>query len=167
MKFVMLLKFLETSLIGKALNFGFNEYGFESRVSNIHYPLIFLLNHIKLSSAKKKFKFSLPFYQKLLKYLIIFKRIGVINHFHITCEKGFKFKVVIYLLYLDKCSTAKNYKIMSRPGKYFYISHNALKLLSKRTRASIFTLSTSRGVMTHQTALLNKIGGTLIGSYTS
>ena len=29
--------FVEASLIGKALNFGFNDYGFDSRASNLKY----------------------------------------------------------------------------------------------------------------------------------
>jgi len=77
-----------------------------------------------------------------------------------------QFEVIIYLLYWKSYPTARNYKLMSRPGKYFYISHQALRLLSKKTHASVFLLSTSRGIITHRNALLNNIGGILMGSYT-
>ena len=56
---------METSLIGKALNFGFNECEFESRVSNIYsYSLNYTLNQININLKKRNLKFYIRNTQK-------------------------------------------------------------------------------------------------------
>lgn len=47
---------METSLIGKALDFGSKECGFESLVSKImpYDPIAFLVNHINFSIITKR-----------------------------------------------------------------------------------------------------------------
>ena len=52
---------METSLIGKALTFGFREYRFESYVSNfitiLSNPYAYFISHLKIGLAKKSYYF--------------------------------------------------------------------------------------------------------------
>lgn len=157
---------METSLIGKALDFGSNEYGFESHVSKLHkYSPTFLLNQINLHAARKSCKLTTNYSKKLLKYLIIFKQIGLITSFVLKQKNLIKKNVDIYLFYYNLLPLCKHYKLMTRPSRKFYISFKGLRLLNKRTHSSVFLISTHRGLITHQQALKFKIGGMLIGFF--
>lgn len=60
---------METSLIGKAADFGSEEYGFESHVSNMFAnSSINTINHINLNLKKKKLKFEFKFNKKKLSH---------------------------------------------------------------------------------------------------
>ncbi len=64
---------METSLIGKALDFGSNDCGFESRVSNIfyNYSYNYVINHLVFNTQKKNLKFEISHTKKNLKLLIL------------------------------------------------------------------------------------------------
>jgi len=130
-----------------------------------NYSPIFLINQIKLYSARKAYKLETFYSKKLLKYLSIFKKIGLINQFVLKQDNIVKKKVDIYLFYYNLVPLSKNYKLLSRSSRKFYISYHALRLLSKRTKASVFLISTNRGLISHHEALKFKIGGLLIGFF--
>ena len=81
---------METSLIGKALNFGFNECGFESRVSNMttNHAIINVTNILKITLKKKKLYFDIIFSKKIFYYIKLLKQLKLINSFFfITKDK--------------------------------------------------------------------------------
>ncbi len=157
---------METSLIGKALNFGFNEYGFESHVSNLtyNYAYSYTINMINVNSAKKNLAFNMVFTKKISPLLHIFKKYGLIRNYTINVtSKGLVARV--YLSFYKNNPLCKNFKLISKPGNTYYISLRALYLVSKRTKNSIFILSTNKGLITHNEAILQKIGGVVIGFF--
>lgn len=91
---------METSLIGKALNFGFNEYGFESRVSNIlyNYHISYILNAININKAHRNLIFKINFSKNNLIFLKILKSLNFIHKFLII-KKNNKLFFYIYLYY--------------------------------------------------------------------
>lgn len=157
---------VETSLIGKALNFGFNEYGFESCVSNIlyNYNVSYVLNSININKARKNLIFKINFSKRNLIFLRLLKNLNFIHKF-LVIKKNNKLCIYIYLYYFKNAWIGKNFKLISTPSKSFFISFKALRLLTKRTGNSIFIISTNLGLVTHNTAVKEKIGGLLIGFY--
>lgn len=154
---------METSLIGKALDFGSNEYGFESRVSNIFYTSShnYILNHLILNSNKKKLNFEILYTKKNIRLVYFLNKIGLIkNYFCFTKNQFYKIKIFIaFYKFLPIC---KNLKLLSTPSRSFYVSYKALSLLHNRTLDSLLILSTSRGLITHLDALKLKIGGKIL-----
>lgn len=62
----------------------------------------------------------------------------------------------------NKKNVISGFKIISKPSKKVYLGVDELVLLSRKYRASLFIVSTSRGVMTIDDAIENKHGGELI-----
>ena len=157
---------METSLIGKALNFGFNEYGFESRVSKLHYnySMSYVTNLININKASKTLVFNINFSKHNLIFLKFFKKFSVIHKFLIVRNNNKTF-IRIYLYYYKNKPTCSNFTLLSKPSKKFYISHKAMRLLKKRSGSSIFIISTPRGVLSHQDAILKKTGGIVLGFF--
>ncbi len=154
---------MEASLTGKALNFGFNDYGFDSHASklNFNYWLPYLINQINLNAAKKNFKFHIVFNKTNLSLLKVLSKFGVVLSYSLTKEKSF-FKIVVYIYYFKNILFFKNFQQISTSSKSFYITSQMLFLLSKRSANSIFLLSTSYGVISQQEALKKNIGGKLL-----
>lgn len=156
---------METSLIGKALNFGFNEYGFESRVSNINYTssVNYLLNHISFNTKNKKLMFKIQINKKLIKLLFILKKYNVISSFMLLKNKSNRLFVLISPSYNKHLFINFFFKSFYLATKRFQMSLKALKLLKDRTGNSIYLISSSRGIIDHKTALVLKKSGFLMG----
>ena len=152
---------METSLIGKALNFGFREYRFESYVSNIlilsnSYP--YLLTQLKLAFAKKAFFINLFLTQQITNLLIILKKLNVIRRFQIINRKMCRI-FPTYNKFLIPTAIIKNYARLKRP---IYLKLQALKLINLSLNHSVFILETSKGLLTSTEAVKFKLGGLLI-----
>ena len=93
---------METSLTGKALNFGFNEYGFESHVSNI--STLFtnnIVNLINLNSNKNNLWFTIYFTKSFFNFIIFLKSIKLIENF-LLFKKNNKIYITVKLFYIKK-----------------------------------------------------------------
>ena len=152
---------METSLIGKALNFGFREYRFESYVSNtliLNNSYTYVISHLKLGLARKSFFFSIFLTQPVLNFLRILKKQNLIRRFQImknsTCRV-----FPTYNKSLLPISIVKHYYKLNRP---IYLKVQALKLLSMSLKQSTFILETSKGLVTHNEALRLNVGGVLV-----
>ncbi len=157
---------METSLTGKALDFGSNEYGFESHVSNLYnYYLNYVLNKIKINQSKKSLFFDIIFSKKNLNIVILFKNLGLIRRFYILKHKNGRFIIRLFILFYKNLPLFLDFKIISKPSISYYISTKALKIIDSRTLNSIFLLSTSFGIITHKEALSLNIGGKLLLSF--
>lgn len=154
---------METSLIGKALNFGFNDYGFESRVSNI--TTInwnsYVLNHLKLNILKKNFYFNIVFNKTIWKVLKTLKKIGLILNYNlIFLNNVYSFQITLF--FYKMLTFYKNIKLISTKNKNFFISNYMLKLLARKIGNSIYIISTNLNLITNKLALKKKIGGKII-----
>lgn len=151
---------METSLNGKALDFGSSDYGFESHVSKLPYNYFcsYLLNHLRLNSSKKSLSFEIVYTKKIYSLLKLLSKIGIVrNFFFIKKKKNIFIKIFIY--FFKNSPLCKHLKLISTPSRSFFISLKGLKLLSLRTGGSVYVLSTSLGLLTHIDAIKNKIGG--------
>lgn len=159
---------METSLIGKALAFGPNEYGFESRVSNINYTsdINYLLNHITFNAKNKKLIFKIQINKKSIKLLSLFKRHNLISSFCLLTNKQKKQKKTFVLI---SPSYNKLLKINFFFKSFFLTNHRlqislkALKLLKKRTGNSVYIVSTSFGILDHLQAIEKSKSGFILG----
>lgn len=153
---------METSLTGKAVDFGSIECGFESHVSNkIKYnSYAYLVNHINILTSSKQRWALIVFNKKLLRLLILFKRLGFINSSLIVSKKNKRLKLTPFLY---KNSTFfKGVRLISTPSKAFIIKLKSLRLLNQSLRESLLILETSRGILTHKEALKLRVGGRLL-----
>ena len=152
-----------TSLIGKAVDFGSKEYGFESRVSKV--SLLsdsLLLNNVNLSLGKKRFLNSRVSFSKRNLLLIKFlKSLGVVVDYRLVFQKNRKF--IVYSVFFYKNSNFfHRIRCVSTSSKKFYITYRALCIASSYLNSTTIILSTSRGLMTHFQALKFKIGGLIL-----
>jgi ribosomal protein S8 len=122
------------------------------------------MNHIKFNVNHKNLIFKIIFTKKNLIFIKILRKLNFINRFVVIKTKNLYF-IKIFAYYYKTNQIGKNFKLLSTPSKTFFISFKALKLLSKRSGASIFLISTTKGIITHQHALKNKIGGIVIGFF--
>lgn len=154
---------METSLIGKALDFGSKEYGFESHVSNTmyNYAWNYVINHLQLNSSKKNLKFDILYTKKILHIIKFFKRIGLIKNFYLFRTNNL-IKIKIFIAFHKKLPLCKHMRLISTPSRFFFISYKALLLLHNRTLNSFYVLSTPHGLISHVEALKLRIGGKLM-----
>jgi ribosomal protein S8 len=131
------------------------------------FPIILPVDLIKfysvfnLSLKNKKLYFLMPFSSKFFFYTSLFKKLGLIKTFFILKKNNIKFLKICFFFY--KNLPILNYiKLISNSAKNYTISYNSLRLLSKRTKNSLFLLSTTTGVISHNEALKMKIGGRIL-----
>lgn len=155
---------METSLIGKAADFGSEEYGFESHVSNMFAnSSINTINHINLNLKKKNLNSNLNLTKKNLAMIKFFKKLGLIRNYTIIINYKYKFTFLkIYYSYNFKIPTYLTVKLLSKYSKNYFISYKALNLLNYKIQNSICILTTPYGIITHHEALKRKIGGKLL-----
>ena len=78
---------METSLTGKALDFGSSEYGFDPRVSNIRYnSYAYVVNHLNLAISKKKLRIKFKYTRKTLELTKALFSIGYISNYSVVSE---------------------------------------------------------------------------------
>ena len=147
---------MKISLIGKALNFGFKEYRFESYIFNINVNQFNLL--IKLKIIKSQIYYNIINF----KFISFLKQCGLIKFFYIFKKKE-NFYIKFFLNFYKLYSIFKKIKWISNKKKYIYIKFKTLKLLFKKTLNSILIISTKIGLVDQFTAYKLKIGGKIIG----
>lgn len=114
-----------------------------------NHSTINVVNIWKITLKKKKIYFDIIFTKKIYRFLKILKFLNLINSLLFINKKGWVFARA-YVTFKSVKFNLNFFKIFSTPSKKFYISLAALKLLSKRTGASTYLISTSAGVKPHQ-----------------
>jgi len=123
-----------------------------------------LINYINTSYLAKKFYSRLEFKLSFMPILIFFKKINFINNYSILTNKHKTFILIRYFYY-KTFKLIKNFKLISKKTTKYSISLKSLNLLSKRTGASFYLISTNKGLMTHKEALEKKTTGHIIGFF--
>mgnify|MGYP000551002506 CR=1 FL=1 len=78
---------METSLTGKALDFGSNEYGFDPRVSSMRYnSYAYVVNHLNLAISRKKLRIKLKYTRKTHQLVKTLFTIGYISNYIVITE---------------------------------------------------------------------------------
>lgn len=160
---------METSLIGKALGFGSNEYGFEPRVSNINisYTYGYAINHVSMAAAHKTIKAVALYSRKTLALYKVLFRLGALHNYHIYLDQNNKKYIAVYPAFYKKIPLIKNLRLISTPSNAIYVSVKALKLILCRSGGSSFLIDTSHGILTHSEAINQNVGGVLLACYLS
>ena len=158
---------METSLIGKAVDFGSKECGFEPRVSNYlpYNPVAYLVNHVNLTTTRKKPKMKLLISKKMLPLLKAMHKVGCVSRYVFLTKyrNNLHLKyVIITIPFFKQKPFFKSIRLVSTPSKKYNISLKALQLISNSLRSSYAILSTPYGVITHREALKLKTGGLII-----
>lgn len=79
---------------------------------------------------------------------------------HTIETDGVKKKIIITLLYNDGIARFTEVRLFSKPGQRYYISYQ--KIYSTVGRYGYAFLSTSKGILTKQEAVKEKLGGELL-----
>jgi ribosomal protein S8 len=129
----------------------------------MYYPS-YILNLININKLRKNLYFFLLFTVKNYQFVKILKKFNVIHDFRLIKKNRFVY-IKITLFFYKNNIVCYNFKIITRPSKIFNISYNSLVLLSKKTNSSIFLISTSKGILSHKEAILQKKGGMVLGFF--
>ena len=157
---------METSLIGKALAFGSNEYGFESRVSSLVYNfgIAYVLSSINVAAAS----------HKLYVDLICTRRTTAIARALYKSNYVFGYSLVrtprrplirVYLRFINGRGVVAPFRIFSKPSRTFLISARGVRFLRQRSGRSIFLVSTTGGFQGFSGSELKVCGGHLTGCF--
>ena len=150
---------LETSLIGKALDFGSNEYGFESRVSNVTNKLyVTFMSQYNIATRKKKQFFSIKNTSTNYQLGRVFARLGLVR-LSLSLDRQ---TLTATLLYSRNQKLTKVILLNSATKSSLPISKKALRLLVTNTPASQLILSTPYGMLTSHEAVALGVGGQAI-----
>ena len=154
---------METSLIGKALDFGSNEYGFDPRVSNMRYnSYAYVINHLNLAITRKNLYVKFKHTKKTLELVQVLHKIGYINNFSVSV-KGYNDSFIhVSPSFFKNTPFFKSLRLVSTPSKKHYTTLKALYTINKTIKSSVIILSTSQGLVDHREALRLKIGGIIL-----
>lgn len=114
------------------------------------------LNAIKVAYNNKLSYTTVPYN----KYLV-----SLLNNFlHINYIKDYTIKdKYIHINLNDNCLNFwKNAKIISTNSKKYYITYKKLHLMTKYDFTTVVFLHTSKGILTSQQAIKNRIGGQIL-----
>lgn len=161
---------METSLIGKALDFGSNEYGFDPRVSNIRYnTYAYVVNHLNLAISRKKLFIKIKYTKKTLSLVKALHKIGYISNYSVIVKSPTKWdsylsqaSIVINLIFFKNTPFFKSLRLISTPSKKHTVSLRALNVINTSVKSSMIIVSTPYGIIDHKEAIRIGTGGTLL-----
>ena len=139
--------------------------GLVSTGSNPVFPILmtnldyaYFINHLKLNIARKNYFFDVKVNRKVTRLIKILYKLNVIRRFVIITP----YKYRIYTSWFDRNSNALKLKNYSRALNPIRLKLRSLNILKFNTYNSYLILSTSKGLLTHQEAIKEKVGGFLI-----
>jgi ribosomal protein S8 len=120
---------------------------------------------VHINAAKKALFFNTVFTRKVFSLLQIFKKSGIIRDYKLFKSATSRAYIRVYAAYHNDLPLSKSTKLISTPSRTFYVSYNALRFVEKRTGGSVFLISTNHGIVAHKTAVQNRKGGVIVGSF--
>ena len=152
---------METSLIGKALDFGSREYGFESHVSNFIVRInahAHFLNHYKIATSKKHLYFDVRVTSRSYPLLRLFFELNLVRRYATLSHHFYR----VYPNYTYVKRYSRQFDSYLKSNHYLTISLNVLKVVNRNLPTSYLVLETDRGLLTHKEALRYGVGGRLL-----
>ena len=154
---------METSLIGKALDFGSNEYGFDPRVSNMRYnSYAYVINHLNLAITRKKLFIKIKHTRKTLELVKALYKVGYINSFSVSTGDYKNSFIYISPSFFKNTPFFKAVRLVSTPSKKHFTTLKALYVMDKTLNSSIIILSTPQGLIDHKEAIRMRTGGIIL-----
>ena len=125
-----------------------------------------LTNHINIAISRKLLRTTVKSSKSLLRLVKVLFEIGCIHHYVIFNKyfnkNNFNTFVKFTVLFYKGKSFYKSIKLVTTTARKYTISLKALQILNSTLKASIFILSTSKGIITHKEAIKLNIGGILL-----
>ena len=164
---------METSLTGKALDFGSKEYGFESRVSKIKYnSYAYVVNHLNLAMSRKQLSIKIKYTKKTITLVKALYTIGYISNYVITKNNkivdtktkldSYSTYITLSVVYFKNTSFFKSLRLVSTPSRRHTITLRGLQLVTLSIKSSVIVLSTPHGIIDHREAIRLKTGGLIL-----
>lgn len=163
---------METSLIGKALDFGSNEYGFDPRVSNLYYnSYAYVVNHLNLAISRKKLRIKIKYTRRTLDLVKVLFSVGYISHYSVItpsklsahCSPNSQNSwIFVTLLFFRNTPFFKSLRLVSSPSKKHTTTLKGLQLINVSIKSSLLILSTPYGIVDHREALRLRTGGVIL-----
>lgn len=150
---------METSLIGKAIDFGSIEYRFESCVSNMYNnSYIFFLSHLKIALARKSYFFDIKLSRQNIPLVRLLKSINVIKRFKRLHDVSFR----VYPFFHKKNNLFYQIKVYSNRHSTITINQTSLRLLKLSASSTYIVIETPHGLLLHTEAIKKNTGGRLL-----
>lgn len=129
-----------------------------------NYNISYLINLININKAKKKLYFDVFYTSKNFYFIQILKYFNYVSKYTIISKNNKNF-FRIYVYFYKSRFPLFRFKLLSKPSKKFYVSLKSLKLIQKKSGASVFLISTSKGIVPHTVAIKNKLSGFIVGFF--
>ncbi len=150
---------METSLIGKALDFGTRECRFEPYVSNLVLKSSTRVLSSYNISVKKKKPIKLNNLNKgALRFLKKLYKLGILNSFSFNTLKR---TARTHPAYYNGMPYVSNLRPLAAKTSTFTISLGGLSLLKKYSGLSIVLIQSNKGIMTIHESINTKTSGSL------
>ena len=151
---------LETSLIGKALDFGPRYYRFESCVSKTIYLNSYsdFLNQFLLCAFKKRLYSEMRLTTRSKQLARLFLTLNLLRRVKKVHSGLWRF----FPTYGRVRRHSRIVKVYNLTSSKKVLSLRALQILNINCPFSYYVIETNRGIMTHKDALKHKLGGFLI-----
>lgn len=134
--------------------------------SNPAFPTIYydansyVISHVNIAISRKLLSTQIIYSRRVIQIVRALQKLGCIKNYFVYKNK-YKFIKFSPLFYKGR-PYFTSIRLISTSSKKFYISINALRKLNKSVKASVYLLSTSRGIIPHTQALEYSIGGILL-----
>ena len=153
---------METSLTGKALDFGSREYGFESRVSNnmIENQYAYIFNQLQISAKGRRYSFNVRLTKAIKPVLRLLQALNVVRRFHRFAKGSNIYRV--FPTYSRFRKSGRTLRVYTSKRGRVTLSYQSLRLLNFNCPNSYYILETSKGIITHKDAIRHKQGGLLL-----
>ena len=126
-------------------------------MSNI-FLLVSLIGRLNLAIIHKKIFIIHKKSKKLELFLNILVKENIIKNYIVNNNY-----FIIFLKFKNSISFITNIKLLSKPGKKYYVNLYKLNsLINKNKNTTIYFLYTTKGILTGQNAKIQKIGGELL-----
>ena len=156
------------SLIGKALDFGPSEYGFESHASRyliLSNTYSYFISHVNLAVRKKHAQTTVRYSKHSHQLLHLLYQTGCIHnyliHWGVVRFKPRKF-ITFSVTYYRGTPFFKSVRVVTTPSRKHTISLKALSVVNKSFKSTIMILSSTRGLITHKEAIRSKVSGQVL-----
>lgn len=123
------------------------------RLDHIHF-----INHLKINVARRTFVFKTIINRKVLEFIKLLYSLKIIRKYYKITSKVYR----IYPNWVHYSPVVKNIKCYRPNNNPIRISYKALLVLQMNSGASHIILHTPRGLLTHQEAIKNRVGGILV-----
>jgi small subunit ribosomal protein S8 len=117
-----------------------------------------LISSLKVANNAKLLKIEVNSSKFCVSVINNLYRLGYIRGFTVK-EKN---KIVVLLKYINNLPTIKNIFVISTPGRKVYLKSKELSNNLNRKDGGFYLISTSKGIMTDEEAVLLNLGGEVI-----